>query len=476
MTDYEVRDETVFVKTDMTNFDISNISQINGAPYLNIVDAPYFNATIFLFGDLHYFTKKGFGGNTDKSIYLPLYLDALFKKYPNKQFDLITETKYNKSENITLMKSRSGVISNTIKQFYSCYEKLYDKTKCKVEYPNLRVHLGDLRGLQSVFMNASSSSDEINTNKINNMREIGEKLYPWFGHKDHYVLNFNKMVDKCIEIKYDDKSDCYSSFLLQMKQRFSEYQVGQYGEYIFSLLESDNSKFIRYRNLEGYAELKKYIVHTLNLADFCFNPEDKINKIMARKGNPTVAECRNIIKDFKNLLRVTGVAIFDYYALIRFLKIKQYGNKNNIIMLAGESHTRTVLSFIKYMDEDSMMRFSNSGRIKIKNLLHLVIDNYKQLFNDDIFVLEIYTLKEKYIGYYLKKLRRKLIELEDKNKSVNKLLLNIDNLIKLCKISYLSKYDIINDNKCHTYHNELNNKQGIRYVSIESSEIEENIV
>jgi len=472
MNDYEVQDETTFIKKNMTNFDISNINQINGAPYLSIISAPYFNATIFLFGDWHKFTKTGFGGNVNRSIYLPLYLDALFKKYPNKQFDLITETKYTKNEIYTLHNSKSGVIINTIKQFFSCYETLYDKTKCKAEYPNLRVHFGDIRGLSMANENLSSSSDEIQSSKINNMRKIGEKLKSWFDYKNENMLEFSNMLQKCTNLDVGSRSNCYSSLLLKIKQRLGEFQPGQYGEFIFSLLESDDSKFIRYRKIEGYAELRRYIIHELDLVNFCFSPREKIDKIMARKKNPTIAEFRNIIKDFKHMFRSTGVIMFDYYALIRFLKIKEYGNENNIIMLAGEAHTKSVLSFIKYIDENNMMIFSNLKRIKIENLSQFVIDSYKTMFKDDIFVLEIHTINENYLRYYLEKLRRNLIELEDKNKQANKLLLNIDNLIKICKVSSYSKYNVVDDNKCVLNLKELDNQHGFRYVSIESSEIE----
>ena len=473
MDKYEIINESNFTKTDMRNIDLSQVEQINGLPYLDILSSLFFNSTIILFGDVHLITKKGFVGDTNKSLYLPLYLDALFKKYPRKQFDLITETPYNKNENYIMKGSNSGILGNIVKQFIGCYRNIYDKTDCITEYPNLRVHMTDIRKIQPSIVNKLTSSD--NEDKLNSFKNLGAKLEPWINY-DWLTSISNRILDS---FYLDDKieDNIGNEILLEMKRVIDNYSKhGEFGEFMFNLLESENSKFIKYRNIEGYDKLKYYIIHQLELIYYCYNPRDNIYKLISRCKDFDIVEINGVIKSFKRLIISTGVAIFDYYSLIRFLKIKRYGNANNIIMIAGATHIKNIRAFINYMDEDGILvRYSNTERTKLDNILKSIVESYSKTTND-AFILKIYKINNIYISKYLKKIQRTLITKVNKSKREEKLLLLVDNLIRIYRLSSISKYDILYGKKCLLNREDFDDIQQFRCITIKSSDIESELI
>lgn len=79
--------ESSFTKQNIDNFELSNI--INGPVSLSILQSS--NNKCFAFGDFHLCANKEFNNNGD---YIPLFLDKLFNKYENSNFDLMLETRY----------------------------------------------------------------------------------------------------------------------------------------------------------------------------------------------------------------------------------------------------------------------------------------------------------------------------------------------------------------------------------------------
>ena len=61
--------------------------------------------------------------------------------------------------------------------------------------------------------------------------------------------------------------------------------------------------------------------------NFIYNPRDLILQLLQKDKLVTPIEIDNLIQKYGNLLLFTGSIIYDYYNLIRCLKIKQYGEK-----------------------------------------------------------------------------------------------------------------------------------------------------
>ena len=144
--DYYIENEKTFTKKDInSNIDISSILNLTGVYNMEIIHKE--NFTCYLFGDLHVASEIGFEcdnsttnqlktqkDNSDindkysytpcdytKTMYLPIYLDLLFKKYPNKQFDLMIEKQYNKWEKPSITREPNDVIDSIINQFEPCF-------------------------------------------------------------------------------------------------------------------------------------------------------------------------------------------------------------------------------------------------------------------------------------------------------------------------------------------------------------------
>lgn len=496
MQNYQIIDEEEFQRKNLSNVDLNMVKYIDGAPFVYVINSPYFDCNILMFGDIHRYTKNGFGSNVDNSLYIPYYLDALFKKYPNKQFDVLTETAYVKHGNESKVnnetyKGTSGLLHNIRIQFKECFKGINHKTQCNKSYPNVRFHSGDIRmGVYEEYRRFNKKFEKGKKNiRQKNINNIMNKLNPWMNNEENLIYEVYNTLGECNKYPdVNDKFECRKKLIQNMYEKLAVYK-SDFGDMIFNLLESDNSKFSRYRTIPGYEDVRNFAVSQLNLMNFIYNPSDLILQLLQREKLPTSIEVYNLIQKYGDLLLSTGSIIYDYYNLIRCLKIKQYGGKN-IIMIAGDYHVMNILNFIKDFDSQHKVIFSNKNYLDNNSLLITCIKSYENIMQPNYmnqflnnwvsnnesqqnFSLQYFNLRADIIIDLLDKMQFNLLKLQKPNNKIFELIKSINILIKIYQI-----LDTTNKhNNCHSNIDpEIYIKQTYRKVKIDSSLIEQNLL
>lgn len=481
MEQYRIIDELRFQKQNTQNIDINLVNRIDGLPYFYNLKSDYFRCNFLLFGDLHKVTKKGFGNDNGDSLYLPLYLDALFKKYPNKRFDLLTESDYLKDENRQTSAYSNSVIENVEKQFASCYKNIYNKTPCNEEYPNLNVHLIDIRGISVTNKIIQHSDNNENQKKLKTLNEIGKNLSYWINNEERIIIRFEIGLETCESLKNNnDILICYKSDVLPyILEHLEKYESRKYSDIIFEALEDINrgdNKFYRYRDLPGYVELRKYIDNMLNMLNVIYNPIKLVRKLIERNSNPSKLEIMNILENISTLMFHSGAILTDYYTIIRMLKIKKNRSRSNIIMVAGQAHIEVIFNYIKYIDNQHTLLLTNVNIFDVTFYIEKIVEEYLNIINDNARVFITYKISSDLIVPYLEYLRDELVRMLNIDKNREKLLLDINMLLKIFKIMKNSKKNSLGFNLCDistSYHDIFHE---FRTIDIKSSEIEKNLL
>lgn len=135
MNQYKIINESEFTKQDVSGIDLNLVTSTITGPYqIDIMRSESIGCSIFLFSDIHILTNDGFVNQDEGSLYLPLYLDALFKKYPNTQFDLMLEWPHlSKLETKYVPLCTKSMMCSIAKQFENCYKGDDDKDDCNNE-------------------------------------------------------------------------------------------------------------------------------------------------------------------------------------------------------------------------------------------------------------------------------------------------------------------------------------------------------
>jgi len=134
--------------TDMREreIDVADIKYLAGPTYMSVMVNEKMNKRVYLVSDIHVSTPTNFdcGINDELStIYLPDYLNKLFKENRNDVFDLFIELPYTFTKQIKPV--YGDLIGNTAFLFGECFRNLSDKTECAKIAPNVRFHAMDIR-------------------------------------------------------------------------------------------------------------------------------------------------------------------------------------------------------------------------------------------------------------------------------------------------------------------------------------------
>ena len=146
--DFQVDEEDFYADGNINKIldkQIDELKYIAGPVKMTILCGP-FNKIVYLIGDIHIHTNKGFicGPNDEKqSLYFPEYMLRLIKKNSSNQFDIFVELPYHHTKRSRIMKE--GMIQNINELFNFCFTNLYDKEKCQTFFPNARFHAMDIR-------------------------------------------------------------------------------------------------------------------------------------------------------------------------------------------------------------------------------------------------------------------------------------------------------------------------------------------
>lgn len=309
--------------------EIENITTITGLYDLDILKSDMFDLRFFLMSDMH--TTFEFNNPENNSLYLPVYLDTLFKKNKDKQFDLLMEIPPLK-KSPEFKKSNSGIFISMYRQFKNCFSSIDGGKLCSEEWPNVRFHNVDIRQIHHDL-----GENNFDFPLLRLTREIYDltkelrfgKLVREISSDEGYKTKFTELLNLVMD--------------LSKKKRFKSM-----GEYFISEIYK-SEKYAGYKNLEYFDEINANIKNHIDTHTLIYDIFEKC-KLLQKKGDKiNEYEMRRFVGKCNVLFRNLRSAIMDLYTLLRILRIRSYGGKN-IFVLAGANHIKTIKSVIESID------------------------------------------------------------------------------------------------------------------------------
>lgn len=332
MDKFSVSNENEFVRIplseDASEINLNDVTSINGIYELNILTSGLFgDCKFFLMSDIHLIIENGFKDN-GSGLYLPIFLDALFKQNKDKQFDVLLEApplkKAPKLGNVN-----SGAMASMYKQFDYCFASLDGGKACSKEWPNVRFHNVDIRQIHHDKGQTNFDFPLLNFTKSIHGKAKILKMALIFD-TEVSPAQFNEMLlDPVMEL------------LNQMKSK-------SFGEYYISEIYK-HEKYSRYKNLELCNDVNEIIKKYLNLHSLVNNIFDDAPKLKEKGNAINKYEIKSFVKKTADLFTNLRSTMVDMYFLLRILKIISYGGKN-IFLYAGKHHTDSIKSIIESID------------------------------------------------------------------------------------------------------------------------------
>ena len=441
MDRFNVTDEEAFVRQPIKNGDINldNVTSITGVYNLDIMVSDVLNCRIFLFSDLHVTSRNGFVNQDNGSLYLPLYLDALFKKHSDKQFDVMIEAPPFKNTKIEY--SSNSVIASFVKQFDTCYQGILNKSECNKEWPHVRFHNVDIR--------KNEPHEILPEGKDNRFRSFVYKLQSRYDYTTYLLNHINENTDQ----EYLNKTFENETSKYKMIDLYGIFK--KKNKYIFELVSKDD-KFKKYKNVPNIKKINSYITNYLKMINLTTNIFDNIITLRKQK-NILYYELLCLLDKIGRVYITVLSILMDYYTFIRFMKILSHGGKN-IILLAGAIHLDNFKNFIKTIDSTSYLikGYCNTND-ETYELAKSIINNYKN-----------YNLSIRIRVDILKDICNKMFnDIAESGDYYNPLLRNVYNLKKILESMYMG----MNEN--HIFCTEYPEN---RVFKIESSVIENSLL
>lgn len=425
-------DETKFNKQDVSNIKLNSITSITGPFNIDILKSELFNCSIFLFSDVHVSTNNGFKDEDSGSLYLPLYLDALFKKYPNKQFDLIMEEPLYKYESII---KNPGLISSIGKQFEECYKGFNMKEECNNMYKNVRFHNIDIR---FIF-------DEVDK-----------------GSFYEYIRDIEQVYETLSNI-YDINEDNMNAIFVWIRESlyklFENLKPNNLGHYILVEKMYRDEKFKRYKKLPNIGYLNTFTKNKLdNLTEVydVFGILEQLGQLDSISLYELQAFCLRVNK----FLLYLNACIVDHYSLIRFIKITLVYGSHNVIYIAGAEHIENFKNAIKTMDKNGCKIIK--GKYEINDRLYATCNYIIESSKTKNYELYKFTkLKLDQMIYVMRRILNEVLKKEN-----SELAIEVNNCIKILSNLEEMRYN---------HMMQIARNPNLRIVKINSSLIESNL-
>lgn len=220
--------------------DIDNYSYVAGPVSICFIEFININKRILLFGDLHSYNDRFICGPDDslKTLYGTVLCNTLFKKNPDKIFDVFTESYFYRDpskksiNNVT----NSGFMSNFFYTYDICYAEREGNIECSEQIKNVRFHHmnirnyskydynnddDDLKILSDNFIKFGLINDAItNFNDINGeIKKISNTITDYFKEiydktdiDNHVLFNDIKLAMGKDYISKDDYNHTWISF------------------------------------------------------------------------------------------------------------------------------------------------------------------------------------------------------------------------------------------------------------------------
>jgi len=342
----------------------NNFKNIFGPYELYILKNNTDNKTFFLFSDFHKHCENDI---MNDYIYFPDFLDKLFNKHSDYQFDFFTELGYYESKNIK-QATTYNLINNINRKFRNCYADLTDKKKCEEKYRNVRFHATDLR---NHYLEENCNSNNYICQLFNIMNQITNHLTQLdtilsdnelnYDNEDKYMSLIN-WIDNLNNELFNDKNLLDIDYELLKKDILNAYKINK----IFANTKYTNviNKLNIFVNYE-INKLDKTEIKNLLDYDIMINKDNIIDEIWSSIDDDTINKndeffyvvypyIIKFVEEIKTRLHAIEMVIIkattivmDVYTLSRALKCDNYITKcKNIIILAGNNHIHKYVNFL----------------------------------------------------------------------------------------------------------------------------------
>jgi hypothetical protein len=384
--------------------DMETFEYLTGIVDLNMLKSTQINASIIALGDHHVCTFTGYATDlASEQMYIIDYLDLLFRKYPDKQFDILLENDYNK-EIVNEDKdfySTAGFLQNMTKKFYGCFHDSNKENRklCSEKYPNVRFHSVDIRK-----WTVSTDKNDALVNLFKSYQNVhmimfldsdnGDLSYdPNLNNYDEYKFNIPRIINAKIYKEYVGRFNKYYKFLKNILNpdvnvtvdniiniADGNYKFRRYRQEAISMIPDENksdentwSYYVQVRDyIHKYLHIELQSFELSNIIDFLNKISDHYVETISKNLFETLLQYSRILN---NLCLISGSIIMDYYTLLRYYKILHYKNINdaagkNIILMAGRNHTQIFVNYFYYEKSIAKSNIINNLNNNLDNNLN----------------------------------------------------------------------------------------------------------
>lgn len=361
-----------------------------------------------LVGDLHTPMSQGMCAE-DKPLF-PNYLDSLFKKYPQKQWDLFIEqgTISNYDHFLSELnqempevfyydvdKMSMLAITNNYFKARGCFTRTKLRDKCF--FPNVRFHYIDIRqrkfGKSCVLSQSKEFESDIDplggislTNTIFKLENKTEESIK--GVIEEYLRNLRGTIKCFAETKLVKQLE-KSSLKNELTEFFREVRV-LYLEILnyvaFCLTQSKNELIETILGIQKETDIKLKVNEFFESIDEAayLSFQERLNRNIYVRASLDLPPDREVATDLPDFLEQTHVLLMDTYALSRMTK--SYA-RNNII-LAGEGHINVYATFLvkngfktEWTSEQKSLKCAKVFEYEKENFLSKVYRRTSQFFS-----------------------------------------------------------------------------------------------
>jgi len=454
MGDYTTYDEKTFARKNIRPNDINldNIEHITGIKHLDILKSDALGVNFILLGDIHVISRDGLYDQADagKIIYLPYYLDALFKKHEDKQFDLMIESvpdDDNISLDDNLKRYKDTVIKSTMIQFGVCYQGINNRSECRKEWPNVRFHEVDVRYYLAEDINKNKNAIPIHASKISNIIIQLQMI--------------NNVLFKSDETNIIAKTHMYNNLVHIINHLQSLYRGTNNLLQIMENIRNEKAYKEKYAELTYIEQINDYISNHMT---YILYSHDIINQFLTlskkKIGDISMYELKSIGSNLLEVYYKINGTLMDYNMLIKFNEILSHGCKN-VVLLLGNYHIGSFKNFIKSIDPNS--RFIR-GSCELNDELYNLYKTFMNTYYNNPFEVR-HRLGTVWVVKALQRIQKEILRAPDKCGNINThTLLNLAELIDN-ESNYISEamQKIVSNPK-------------LRYVQIRSELIESSLI
>ena len=176
------------------------------------------------------------------------------------------------------------------------------------------------------------------------------------------------------------------TFIKSATKELMDYYLESFEEYIenysfsynkFIKMLKNSNKFGKYFDLKKFPIIDSFIKTNLDTLAFAYNIDFIMSEIKRIDYEIRYEEFGNLLIKIENYIADITTFLFDYYTLVRFIKVRSYGGKN-IIIVAGDSHIQTFLATMHNIGIDPIYKYLQSYSTSI-DLFKSIIDTYPKV-------------------------------------------------------------------------------------------------